>query len=244
MIPILGVLTLWQALALAGWLPDYIVPPHVIVREMARLLASGELLVHARDSLIRAYLGFVLGAGLGTILGLMAGTVRGVASFLNPLVSLTYPIPKVAVLPLFVVWFGIGDTSKVMIILLACFYPAFISALYGAGAVPPRYVWAARNTGAGRWRIFWRVIVPASAGHWFAGLRIGLALAFVLLFAAEMVGARSGLGFLIISAEASVRFDLMFVAIATIAILGFASDRLLEWVHRRLLHWEPEGERA
>jgi ABC-type nitrate/sulfonate/bicarbonate transport system permease component len=153
-------------------------------------------------------------------------------------VFLTYPVPKIVMLPIFMLWFGIGDTSKVLIIALACFYPTFINAYSGARATPAILVWSALNMGARRGRIFWRVVVPSALPLIFAGLRVSLALSFILLFSTEMIAARSGLGFLIRQAESSLRFDLMYVAIVAIAGLGYAGDRLLRVARRRALAWQ------
>jgi len=147
-------------------------------------------------------------------------------------------VPKIVMLPLFMLWFGIGDVSKVMIIALACFYPAFINAYYGARATPRILVWSARNMGADDEQIFRRVVLPGALPQIFAGMRVALALSFIVMFATEMINARSGLGHLIREAENSMRFDLMYVSLVTIAILGYAGDRLLRYTRRRTLPWE------
>jgi ABC-type nitrate/sulfonate/bicarbonate transport system permease component len=141
-------------------------------------------------------------------------------------------------LPLFMLWFGIGDVSKIMIIALACFYPAFINAFYGARATPRILVWSARNMGASQAQIFRRVVLPGALPQIFAGLRVALALSFIVMFATEMINARSGLGHLIREAENSLQFDLMYVSLLTIAILGYAGDRLLRYTRARLLPWD------
>lgn len=230
-------LLLWQVTAAVGWLPGYLTSPLVIAREFTALALGGDLLRHSAASLYRSLAGLVLGAVAGIGIGLWAGAARPVAGFFEPLVSLTYPVPKVAFLPVLMVWFGISDTSKIVLIALSCFYPCYIAALYGVRAVEPVWIWAAQNMGAGPRRVFFQVIVPAAAVHIFGGLRVSLALAFILMLASELIGSsnRLGLGFLVLSADAGGRFDVMFAAILAIAILGFGADRLLLWVRRRLL---------
>jgi ABC-type nitrate/sulfonate/bicarbonate transport system permease component len=232
-----GLLILWQVLASTGSLPGYLTSPVVIAREFTALALSGELLRHSAVSLYRSLAGLALGAGLGLGIGLLAGASRSVAGFFEPLVSLTYPVPKVAFLPVLLVWFGISDTSKIALIAISCFYPCYIAALYGVRTVDPVWVWAARNMGAAPRRVFFKVIVPAAGVHIFSGLRVSLALAFILMLASELIGSsnRLGLGFLVITADAGGRFDMMFAAILAIAILGFAVDRLLLWTRQRLL---------
>jgi ABC-type nitrate/sulfonate/bicarbonate transport system permease component len=146
-------------------------------------------------------------------------------------------------LPLFMLWFGIGDLSKVLIIALACFYPCFINAYYGARSTPTLMVWSGLSMGAGRWEVFRKIVVPSALPLVFAGFRVSLALSFILLFSTEMINARSGLGYLIRQAEGNLRFDLMYVAIVAVAALGYASDQLLLLVRRRVLRWQ-EATRA
>ncbi|HEY6821758.1 MAG TPA: ABC transporter permease [Burkholderiales bacterium] len=231
------VLVLWQALAGLG-LPEYVLSPLAIARALGAALGSGELYGHIGASLLRSLPGFFLGSALGVALGLLAGTSRAFDETLTPAVFLTYPVPKIVFLPIFMLWFGIGDVSKILIIALACAYPAFINAYYGARSTPNILVWSALNMGAGRWRVFARVVIPSALPLIFAALRVSLALSFIVMFAAEMINSRSGLGYLIRDAENSLRFDLMYVSLASIAILGYAGDRLLRFARHRALAWQ------
>lgn len=189
-------------------------------------------------SLLRALPGFAIGALAGIMVGLAAGIARSFDDMVSPLVFLTYPVPKIVMLPLFMLWFGIGDISKILIIALACFYPMFINAYYGAKATPRILVWSARNMGASDAQIFRRVVLPGALPLVFAGLRVALALSFIVMFATEMINARSGLGHLIREAENGMRFDLMYVSLLAIAVLGYASDRLLRFARSYFLPWE------
>jgi len=236
-IPFLSLLILWQLLSLLG-LPEYVLAPAEILRDFITALSSGELFPHIGASLMRSIPGFAIGTLLGIALGLLAGVARGFDEMLSPVIFLTYPVPKIVMLPIVMVWLGIGDISKVAIIALACFYPAFINAYYGAKSTPTILVWSGLNMGAKRWQIFRKVVVPGALPLIFGGIRVSLALSFILLFAAEMINARSGLGFLIRQAEANLRFDLMYVSILAIAILGYLSDGLLRATRKRLLAWQ------
>jgi len=233
----------WQVLAGLGWLPAYLVSPAAVGQQFLALASSGELVRDSAVSLYRSLAGLALGAVLGIGVGLLAGVARRVAEFCEPLVSLTYPVPKVAFLPILLVWFGITDTSKILLIAFSCFYPCYISAFYGVRAANPLWVWAAQNMGASPRQVFLRVLLPAAGVQIFGGLRVSLALAFILMLASEMIGSsnRLGLGFLILNADAGGRFDMMFAAILTIAIWGFAADRLLLWARRRLLAGQAAG---
>jgi len=237
---ILALLVLWQLLWLSG-LPEFVLSPGEILRQFFAELGSGELFPHIGASLVRSLPGFALGTFLGIALGLLAGVARGFDQMLSPMIFLTYPVPKIVMLPIFMVWFGIGDLSKVLIIALACFYPTFINAYHGARSTPTILVWSGLNMGAGRWEIFRKVVVPSALPLIFAGMRVSLALSFILLFATEMINARSGLGFLIRLAEGNLRFDLMYVSILTIAILGYLSDSLLRVTRKRVLAWQERA---
>lgn len=232
-----ALLVAWQLLSLRG-LPDFVLSPLDIAKHFVAALGTRELYVDAWASLMRALPGFAIGCALGIALGLAAGIAKSFDELLSPVVFLTYPVPKIVMLPLFMLWFGIGDVSKIMIIALACFYPAFINAFYGARATPRILVWSARNMGATQAQIFRRVVLPGALPQIFAGLRVALALSFIVMFATEMINARSGLGHLIREAENSVQFDLMYVSLVTIAILGYAGDRLLRYTRSRVLPWE------
>jgi len=180
------------------------------------------------------------GHGLDAELGLAAGVARSFDRMLSPVIFLTYPVPKIVMLPLFMLWFGIGDLSKILIIALACFYPVFINAYYGVKSTPTILVWSALNMGADRWQIFRRVVVPGALPLIFSGLRVSLALSFIVMFATEMINSRSGLGHLIREAENSLRFDLMYVSLLSIGILGYAGDQLLRMARARLLAWQAQ----
>jgi NitT/TauT family transport system permease protein len=234
---LVAVLLVWQLAALRG-LPDYVLSPVQIARHFLEALGSAELYDHIGASLMRSLPGFALGSLVGAVLGLAAGVARWFDRLLSPAVFLTYPVPKIVMLPIFMIWFGIGDLSKVLIIALACFYPVFINAYYGVRQTRTILVWSALNMGATQAEIFRRVVVPSAAPMILASLRVSLALSFIVMFAAEMINARSGLGFLIRTAENSLRFDLMYVSLLAIAILGYAGDRLVRFAHSRLLAWQ------
>jgi ABC-type nitrate/sulfonate/bicarbonate transport system permease component len=234
---VVAVLVAWQLLSLRG-LPDYVLSPIDIARHFVAALGTRELYQHIAASLGRALPGFIVGSLTGILLGLAAGVRRGFDETVTPLVLLSYPVPKIVLLPLFMLWFGIGDASKILIIAFACFYPMYINAYYGARATPRILVWSARSMGAGGAQIFRRVVLPAALPYLFAGLRVAFALSFIVMFAAEMINARTGLGHLIRDAESSLRFDLMYVALVSIALLGYAGDRLLRFARSRALAWQ------
>ena len=234
LLPVLLV-ALWELQARGGRMPDYLPAPSIVMAQWLEMLRDGTLLGHAAVSLWRALGGFAIGASCGALAGLLAAALRPVESFYEPIISLTYPIPKIAALPIIFAWFGLGDLSKIVIISISVFYPLYIAMLSGAKATPRAHIWAARNMGASPARIILRVLLPSALPQLFDGLRIGLALSFVVMFVAEMVSSNKGLGHLIVHAGDNHRFDLMFVSIVTIGLIGFVADRLLLMIRARAL---------
>jgi ABC-type nitrate/sulfonate/bicarbonate transport system permease component len=235
------VLIAWESLGRAAVLPQYLSTPTAILAALWELTTDGELLPAIAASLYRASVGFILGAGAGMIVGLAAGIFQGVRHFFDPLVSFLYAIPKIAFLPIFLLLFGLGHASKISIIALSCFFPMFVASRHAMLSVNKVLIWAAQNMGARGPTMFFRVFIPAAAPQLFAGIRIALAHAFVILFAAELIGSQGGLGTLITDGEDAARFDLMFAGITTFAVLGFASDRILMAIRRRVLRGQIIG---
>jgi NitT/TauT family transport system permease protein/sulfonate transport system permease protein len=231
----LAALVAWEVFGRADLLPRYLSAPTLIVAALWELAVSGELFTALAASLYRVALGFAIGVTAGIIAGLGAGLVPGVRHFFDPLVSFLYSIPKIAFLPVFLLLFGLGHASKISIIAFSTFFPVFIASRHAVLSINPILVWAARNMGTPRRTIFFRVVIPAAAPELFAGIRIGLAHAFVVLFAAELIGSKAGLANLISFGEEWVRFDIMFAGIVCFAVLGFASDRILMAIRRRVL---------
>jgi ABC-type nitrate/sulfonate/bicarbonate transport system permease component len=234
------VLVSWEAFGHAAILPRYLPPPTAIAAALFEA-ADGELLPAVATSLYRVSLGFALGTGIGIGIGLVAGLAPPARNFFDPLVSFFYSVPKIVFLPIFLLLFGLGHASKISIIALSCFFPAFIAARHAVLSVGKTLVWSAQNMGAPRGTMFFRVFVPAAAPQLFSGARIALANSFVILFAAELIGSQGGLGPLISEGEDAARFDLMFAGIVTFAILGFASDRILMAIRRHMLRGQMIG---
>lgn len=236
-----GVVAAWEILGRAAVLPPYLSYPSQILAALWEVTADGELLQAVVASLYRVIGGFAIGTAAGMFVGLGAGLVRGVRNFFDPLVSFLFAVPKIAFLPVFLMLFGIGHTSKIAIVAFSCFFPVFIASRYAVMSVDKLFVWAAQNMGTPRRTLFLRVIIPAAAPQLFAGVRISLAHAFVVLFAAELIGSHAGLGLLIAEGDNAARFDLMFAGILAFAFLGFASDRLLMAVRGRVLKGQALG---
>jgi len=236
-----AVLVAWEVLGRAGILPRYLSAPSAILAALWEIALTGELFTALAASLYRVSVGFALGTAAGIIVGLGAGVLPGVRHFFDPLVSFLYSIPKIAFLPVFLLLFGLGHASKIAIIAFSGFFPVFIASRYAVLSVNRILIWAAQNMGTPPRTIFFRVIIPAAAPQLFSGIRIGLAHAFVVLFAAELIGSKVGLGTIISYGEEWVRFDLMFAGIVCFAVLGFLSDRILLAIRTRALKGQMIG---
>jgi ABC-type nitrate/sulfonate/bicarbonate transport system permease component len=236
-----AMLLAWEALGRADLLPRYLSWPSAILAALWELAATGELFVALAASLYRVAAGFLLGTAAGVAVGLGAGLLPGVRHFFDPLVSLLYSIPKVAFLPIFLLLLGLGHASKIAIIAFSVFFPVFIASRHAVLSINKLLIWSARNMGAPSPTVFLRVVVPAAAPQLFSGVRIGLAHAFVVLFAAELIGSKVGIGTLITQAEEWVRFDQMLAGIVCFAVLGFAADRILLAIRARLLKGQTIG---
>jgi NitT/TauT family transport system permease protein len=233
------VLAVWEALARTGIISKRLMPSLVEIAVAAwDALASGNLLFHAGISLSRAFTGYALAIAAGVLLGVCMARSRLFDALIEPLFSFGYPVPKIALYPIFIFAFGFGSLSKVMLIFLECLYPITVNAFYGMRSVDRVHVWAARNMGASAQQIFWRVLLPGAAPSIFAGLRIALPISLIVVIITEMIGESRGLGYYISYASASFEYATAFAGVAAVAVIGFTLDRLLVWLRNRLIFWE------
>lgn len=241
--PVIVLLLLWQLLGSLGALPTYLPAPTTIVDHLGKMYADGILIKNSWATLQLVYVGFFGGSALGIVLGVVTGRMAIFGKLFDPLVSVTYPVPKIALFPIFVIWFGIGFMSKAVVVFLAAFYPVYIHTFDGVRGVPDLHVWSARNFDASRIQVLTEVVIPDSLPQILSGLRVALALSFIVVFSAELIQSELGLGQLALQARQFNNFELMFSAISMIALFGVIHDRLLLVVRRRLLYWQ-EGDSA
>ena len=194
----------------------------------------GEALV----SLERALGGFALAAVVGILLGVVMGRSRVVAGLLDPLFSGTYAVPKLALFPIFIFVFGIGSLSKVALVFLECLYPIVIMTYAGAREVQEKLLWSARNMGASRAAILRRVVIPATTPFIFAGFRVAVPVAMIVVVITEMISSADGLGYQVIYAMASLKTDRMLAVVVVIAALGYLLDKAVVFARDRLIYWE------
>jgi NitT/TauT family transport system permease protein len=232
-------LLVWTLVAGSGAFPETIFPDPVAVYQAAwEMIESGVLWSDIGVSMSRAAIGFLIGASLGVTVGLLTGRVRIIRMLLNPFMTLLRPIPAIALVPVAIVWFGIGEGSKYFVISYTVFLAVWFNTHHGMEYIPEVYVRASRSLGASRVREFFLVIIPAAAPHILAGIRLGVALAFLSLVAAELSGASSGLGYRLQEARQYIRTDRMFALLIILGAIGALIDSVAHWIGRRLVHWE------
>ena len=233
------VLVAWEAAARSGLWNPLLFPSLVnIGDEFVRFVAGVDGLREAWISLYRALAGFALAAIVGVAIGVLMGRSALAAALLDPLFSGTYAVPKLALFPIFIFVFGIGSLSKVALIFLECLYPIVIITYQGARSVSPILIWSAENMGASRARIFGRIVIPATVPYIFAGFRVALPVAMIVVIITEMISSADGLGYLVIYSLSSLQTDRMLAVVLAIALLGLALDRLLVLLRGRLVYWE------
>jgi ABC-type nitrate/sulfonate/bicarbonate transport system permease component len=218
--------------------PIFLPGPWLVVGSLVELGAKGQLWIHVRATLERVAVGFGTGAGLGVALGLAAGQLRVVRDLVEPVVEMLRPIPPLAVLPLFIVWVGIGEPSKVGFITYATFFPIFLTTVTGVRQIDPLLLRAARSLGARGPRLFLRVILPAALPDILTGLRLGVALAFFVIVISEFIGAEHGLGYLINDGRNFFLVPQMLGAAVVLGLLGYAGNGLVRLLERRLTRWQ------
>ena len=229
---------LWQSISLSGLVnPALFPPPTTVLRALVEMAKSGELARDVGASLWRAALGFLFGSVTGIALGLLTGRLAKLDAYLSPILQLFRPLPPVAIIPLIIIWFGIGEVSKVFSIAFAVFFPVWINTDLGARRVPRSFLWSSSTLGCHYPSLIWRVILPSTLPFIVGGLRVGISLAFVMVFVSELSGASSGVGYQISVSYLAYRVDRMIAALAVLGLLGVGSDLLLTLALRRALPW-------
>jgi NitT/TauT family transport system permease protein len=229
----------WEITARSGlWSPLLFPSLAKIAYEFVQFVSSADRLIDVWTSLYRALGGFALAAVAGVAVGMVMGRSAFVAGLLDPLLSGTYAVPKLALFPIFIFVFGIGSMSKVALVFLECLYPIVIVTCHGARDVNRVLIWSAQNLGASRGEILRRVVVPATAPFIFAGFRVAMPVALIVVIITEMISSADGLGYQVIYALSSLKTDRMLAVVVVIALLGWLLDRLLVVLRDRLVYWE------
>jgi sulfonate transport system permease protein len=213
-------------------------PPSKVGMTLWELVISGELATHAEATLLRIAAGFALGALAGTVLGAISGALVSVRRFIDPMLQALRAIPSIAWVPLFILWFGIFETSKVMLIAVGVFFPIYLGVAAAILSVDRKIIEVGRVFRLGRFDMARRVLLPAILPDWVVSLRSGLGLGFMFVVAAEFMGASEGLGYLLVDGQQLGRPDRILAAIIAFAVLGKLADALLVTLSRPFLAWQ------
>lgn len=232
-------LALWATLPASGLVNTVVLPgPLDVLKAGFAEISWATLGYHVGVSLLRIIIGFAIGAAVAIVGGVILGVSRLAESLFHPLVEVLRPIPPLAWIPLAIIWFGIDEGSKVFLIALATFFPVFVSTYKGVSHIDPVLIRAARALDTTRLRMIFGVVVPAAMPDIAIGLRLGWSMAFVVMVAAEMIAAKSGVGWLIMNAMQIARFDQVIFGVLLIGALSVITDAAWHAVIRaKLLHW-------
>jgi NitT/TauT family transport system permease protein len=232
---------IWQALLMLGVGDRRFIPaPSDIAQSFVKLVASGELAWHVAVTLYRVFAGFFIGVVPAVAVGLLMAMFKPVRIFFDPLIAALFPIPKIALMPLLLLAFGFGDASKIALVAIAVFFPVIVNTYVGAANIEKIYWDVARNYGASQWVMFSRIVFFGALPTIFAGLRIALAVSFIVLVASEFVATKSGIGYLIWNSWELLQVDVMFVGIVTIGALGLITSALFAEIERKAIPWKTD----
>jgi sulfonate transport system permease protein len=243
----LAIFAVWEIAAKSGALSTRVLPePLAVVRAAWSLIESGEMWQDVRVSTWRALSGFAIGGGIGLVLGLATGLFKPVETALDSTVQMVRNIPALAMIPLVILWFGIGEEAKVFLVALGVFFPVYVNTFHGIRSVDANLVEMARSYGLKGFALYREVILPGALPSILVGVRFALGLMWVTLIVAETISAQSGIGYMTMNAREFLQTDVVVVGILLYAALGKLADWLAKWLERVALRWHPayqqEGE--
>lgn len=228
----------WQIAASNGYISDLLFPsPTTILDAAYELAGSGVLWENTKSSVVRVGWGMLIGCGLGLLLGALVGMLRLAEDLINPSAQMVRMIPHLALTSLFVLWFGIGETSKVLLIAKGVFFPIYIAVYQGFRSADTKLIEVTRVLEFSKLDLFRRVLLPGSLSHLFTGLRLSMGISWGALVVSEMISSSSGLGYMMVDARSFSDTPVVFVGILAFAVLGISSDLLIRGVERRTLRW-------
>ena len=233
------VVALWDVAIRVFKIPNFILPtPEGVLAAMKRGYVEGEFWKHFFFTLTSMVSGYALGCSAAFVLGCVFAESRAVERVLHPFVVSLQSMPKVALAPLIIVWFGFDMASKVVMVALVCFFPMFINTVVGLKQVNPALLDLMHAFSASRWNILVRIKIPSAAGHIFAGLQIAIVLGLIGAVVAEFVSSTRGLGHLINASAVNLETNVMFAALASLAVLGIAGSQFIRFLHQRIVFWD------
>jgi ABC-type nitrate/sulfonate/bicarbonate transport system permease component len=235
----IALLLIWQLLLMLGFGDRRFIPaPTDIAARFWALIENGELALNTGATLWRVFAGFIVGSVPAVAVGLLMAMFKPVRIFVDPLIAAIFPIPKIALMPLLLLAFGFGDASKIALVAIAVFFPVVINTYTGAANIEKIFCEVAKNYGASQTVMFTRIVFFGALPTMFAGLRIALAVSFIVLVAAEFVASKVGLGYMIWNSWELLQVDIMFVGIVTIGVLGLITSVLFQELERKVIPWK------
>jgi sulfonate transport system permease protein len=233
-------LALWQAVASLGFTTPQTMPaPSMILVSLWKLIVTGQLGPNLLVSLLRVSAGLAAGVATGMVLGLASGLSRLGEDFVDPAVQMARTLPHLALLPLMILWFGIGETPKIVIIALGAAFPIYLNLFAAIRGADRKLLEAGGMLGLSSRELVWHVVLPAALPGFLVGLRQALGIAWISLVVAEQINATSGIGYLVMNAQEFLQTDVIFDGLLVYAALGLATDRLVRSLESRLLAWRP-----
>jgi sulfonate transport system permease protein len=230
----------WQLAAQLGWITTRILPaPTTVLQAAIKLITSGQLFADVSISTGRALTGLLVGGSIGFLLGMSNGLFKISEKLLDSTLQMIRTIPNLSLLPLVILWFGIGDAARLFLIAFGVFFPIYINTFHGIRSVDPGLIEMGRSYGLSTWQLFRQVIFPGALPSILVGLRLSLGIMWLTLIVAETVAAESGIGFLAATAREFIRTDTLLFVVVLYAILGKLSDVITRVLERRLLRWQP-----
>jgi sulfonate transport system permease protein len=229
---------IWQLLANAGVLLEIVLPaPSKVIQALARIIRDGSLALDFGTSALRVVKGYLWGIAAGLLLGFSCGLSKFMERLIGPLVDTIRQIPMIAWIPLIIIWFGIGETSKTIIIAKSVAVPVFINTLQGIRGVPKEFIEVASVLELKYAKLLWKIILPSALPSIFAGLRLAAGFAWMAVVTAEMLGGLTGLGYGLLRARDFLESDILIALMVVIGIVGLVIDRLIRLLESRVLHW-------
>lgn len=242
-LPILVVVALWEVASRLGLVPPVLLPPFTeVMGRLGELTVTGEIPVALWITTYRSFLGLLVATLIGMTVGLAMARLRFARWFFNPIVAIGFPLPTITLLPVFTLWFGAGDESKIWLVALTCFFPIAVSTFEGARNMNRQLLWSAQSLGSQGPSLFVRVILPSAVPFVFSGVRVALPLAVIVTFVAEMVGGGGGLGFLLIYGYRFLQTPTVLAALVAVLIFGVVLDQLLLRSRRAFLPWDVSDQ--
>ncbi|MDR0663994.1 MAG: ABC transporter permease [Helicobacteraceae bacterium] len=235
----LALIAVWKGADLAGWIQPYTMPPpEDVVATGVEFVEDGTLWQHTKASIIRVLEGFAIALVLALTLGIVIGLSRAAERLTEGILQVIQPIPPIAWIPLAILWFGIGEGSKIYIIAIGAFFPILINTVEGIKNIDPKFLELAKVYETSRRRVIARVILPGALPFIMAGIRLGLSMAWICVVAAELIAAQAGIGYMLMDGRSLARPDMVILGMLIIGVIGKLLDDLLRKITKKAIRWQ------